>query len=149
MSEIEEREEDIYAAEEHDDVAEEVHEFDFLEVVENDAHEIEGCTEDQHAEAFWREDFEEVLCNEKAGEACEDVKDYVELFVFFTGDCVEKNSYENEGPYDSEEDPACIALNLCDCVGAVAEAYDEEREHVRKAVEDLLCGDVCERVLEN
>ena len=103
-----------------------MHELDFLEVVENDAHQVEGRAEDKHAEAFWREDFEEVLCNEEAGEACEDVKDYVELFVFFTGDCVEKNSYENKGPYDSEENPACLALNLCDCVCTVAKANNQE-----------------------
>ncbi len=124
-----------------------MHELDFLEVVEDDAHQVEGRAEDKHAEAFWREDFEEALCNEEAGEACEDVKDYVELFVFFTGDCVEKNSYEDEAPDDAEKDPAGITLNFCDCVCTVAKAYDEERENVRQAVEDQLSGDVCERVL--
>ena len=125
-----------------------MHELDFLEVVEDDAHEIEGGTEDKHAEAFWRKNLKEIFCKEEAREACQDVEGYVQFFVLVTGYGIEKNSDENEGPYDSKENPASFALNLCDCVGAVAEAYDEEREHVREAVEDLLCGDVCKCMLK-
>ena len=52
-AEEEQTEEDVDAAEEHDDVAQQVHELDFLEVVENDSDEVEGCAENEHAEAFW------------------------------------------------------------------------------------------------
>ena len=65
-SQIEEREEDIYAAKEHDDVAEEVHEFDLLEVVEDEADEVENSAENQHAEAFCGKNFKEVFGNYQA-----------------------------------------------------------------------------------
>ena len=78
-SQEEEREENVNAAEEHDDVAEEVHELDFLKVVENDAHEIEGGTEYQHAEAFCRKNFKEVLSNNETREAGYDIENYIQL----------------------------------------------------------------------
>ena len=51
-SEEEQREENVYTAEQHNDVAEEVHELNFLEVVEDNSNEVEHCAEDEHAEAL-------------------------------------------------------------------------------------------------
>ena len=51
-SKEEQREENVYTAEQHYDVAEEVHELNFLEVVEDNSDEVEHCAEDEHAEAL-------------------------------------------------------------------------------------------------
>ena len=43
-----------------------MHELNFLEVVEDEADEVEKCAENQHAEAFCRKNFEEVFGNYQA-----------------------------------------------------------------------------------
>ena len=107
-----------------------MHVLDFLEVVENDSCEIENCTEDEHVEAFCREDFEEVLCYKKYGEAGQDVECDIQFVEHVSGNCVEENSDENKAPNDAKENPTGLSLNLCDCVGTVAESDDEERQNM-------------------
>ena len=80
----EQREENVNASEQHNDVAEQVHKFNFLEVVEDDSNQIEGGTTNQHAEAFCRKNFEKILCNYETREACEYVENYVQLCIFLT-----------------------------------------------------------------
>ena len=43
-----------------------MHKLDFLEIVENEADEVEKCAENQHAEAFCRKNFEEDFGNYQA-----------------------------------------------------------------------------------
>ena len=48
----EQRKENINASKQHNDVAEQVHKFNFLKIIEDDSHEIEDSTKNKHAETF-------------------------------------------------------------------------------------------------